>query len=93
MAAAWPSSTVEVQPAASSTEHAATTAVVIDRDATLAISGSFEWTHDNSVSAEQKTTQSASATLGGPSFGYSGPAIPKVYWDTLFNTFAFELVE
>jgi hypothetical protein len=35
------------------------------------------------------TTQTASATIGYPSNGYTGPTEIKVYWDSLYNSFAF----
>jgi hypothetical protein len=31
----------------------------------------------------------ASATIGYPSNGYTGPTEIKVYWDSLYNSFAF----
>jgi hypothetical protein len=33
--------------------------------------------------------QSASVTIGGPAFGYTGPTDVLVYWDTVFGSFMF----
>jgi hypothetical protein len=60
--------------------------------ASFSMSASFQWTYTNKQSVENKTTQSASVKIGGAAYGYNGPSTLNVYWDTLFNTFAFELV-
>lgn len=57
--------------------------------ASLAVAGSMKWTTTVSTSTSTSTTQTASATIGYPSDGYTGPTEIKVYWDSLYNSFAF----
>jgi H-type lectin domain len=59
---------------------------------TLKATGGWTWTSTNSTSTSSGTTQSASATLGGPAYGYQGVTEVAVYKDTIYNTFAFVLV-
>jgi hypothetical protein len=49
----------------------------------------FTWTHSNITAASTGSEQKASLTMGGPAFGYSGPENIAVYYDTIYNTFAF----
>jgi hypothetical protein len=49
----------------------------------------FTWTSTNTTETSQTTTQSASATVGGPAYGYTGPVTVLVFWDTVYNSFAF----
>jgi hypothetical protein len=53
---------------------------------------SWEWTNTSSTSTSSGSTQTASLTIGGPAYGYTGVTEVAVYTDTLFNTFAFALV-
>ena len=53
---------------------------------------SWEWTNKSSHSSTTGTSQSASVTIGGPAYGYSGPTVMQVYIDTMYQTFAFEVV-
>lgn len=39
----------------------------------------------------QHDAQTATAPIGGPKFGYTGPVMLSVFYDTLFQTFAFVL--
>ena len=57
--------------------------------AKLNLEGKWTWTNSttNSTSAEAK--ESASVTIGGPSFGYTGPTNIQVYFDVLYKTFLF----
>jgi hypothetical protein len=57
--------------------------------ASLAVAGSMKWTNTVSTSTSTSTTQTASATIGYPASGYIGPTDIKVYWDSLYNSFAF----
>jgi hypothetical protein len=50
---------------------------------------SWTWTNANTRSASTAVKESASVTVGGPSFGYTGPTDIAVYYDTLFKTFLF----
>lgn len=61
---------------------------------TLRDTASWQWTNRASRSTTSGTTQSASLTIGGPSFAYppDAPTVMKVYLDTIYRTFAFALV-
>lgn len=51
----------------------------------------WTWTTSSMQSDSSMTNQSATATIGGPKFGYNGPTMVAVYLDTLFQTFLFVL--
>jgi len=57
--------------------------------ASLKVAGSFNWTNSSTLGTSTLSSQSASVTVGGPSFGYKGPVDVLVYWDTIYNTFMF----
>jgi hypothetical protein len=57
--------------------------------ASLKVTGSLEWTDTSSAGDSAGSSQSASVTIGGPSFGYTGPTDVMVYWDTVFSSFMF----
>jgi hypothetical protein len=57
--------------------------------ASLKVTGSMEWTNTNSLGTSSESLQSASATVGGPAIGFSGPSDVVVYWDTIYNSFMF----
>jgi hypothetical protein len=57
----------------------------------LKITGSFEWTNTNETETTSGSTESASVTLGGPSFGYTGNTEVVVYWDSVFHSFMFAI--
>jgi hypothetical protein len=59
---------------------------------TIKETGSWVWTNTSSTSTSSGATQSASVTLGGPAYGYTGVTEVAVYKDTIYNTFAFVLV-
>ena len=52
-------------------------------------SENVEWTNTSSTETTASSTQSASAEVGGPAYGYGGPTEIDLYLDTVFNTFAF----
>jgi hypothetical protein len=54
---------------------------------------SWAWTNESSQSTSVGRSESASVTVGGPAFGYSGSTIMQVYFDTLYRTFAFAPIE
>jgi hypothetical protein len=56
---------------------------------TLKESVSLDFTSTASSSSTTSSTQSAAVAIGGPAFGYSGPADVLVYWDTVYNSFMF----
>jgi len=60
--------------------------------ATLKATLNLQWTNGSATSTTNQTTQSATASIGGPAFGYSGPADIEVYWDTVYNSFMFGFV-
>jgi hypothetical protein len=51
----------------------------------------WQWTNTSSLSFSAGTNQSASVTVAGPSYGYSGSTVVNVYFDMMYQTFAFEL--
>jgi hypothetical protein len=51
--------------------------------------GSLEFTDTSIATTSRGSTQTASVTVGGPAFGYTGPTDVVVYWDTIFNSFMF----
>jgi hypothetical protein len=59
--------------------------------ATLKDTLTWQWTNKSSSSLSSSSTQIASATIGGPGYGYNGPTVIKVYEDTIYHTFEFEL--
>jgi hypothetical protein len=61
--------------------------------ASVKTSSSWTWSSSNAEGATTGTTQSASVTVGGPSFGYTGPTDIAVYYDVLYQTFAFAPVQ
>jgi len=61
--------------------------------ASLKVSTSLEWTNISSKSSSNTATQSATVTVGGPAFTYTGPTDVLVYWDSVFNSFAFAFAD
>jgi hypothetical protein len=55
----------------------------------LNVTGSLQWTNTSTGTDSQEALQSASVTIGGPAFGYTGPTDVLVYWDTVFSAFMF----
>ena len=56
---------------------------------TLKADASLQWTNTSTSVGTTGASQSASVTIGGPSFGYQGPTNVLVYWDTIFSSFMF----
>jgi hypothetical protein len=56
---------------------------------TLTIQGTWTWTEINTTAAQTGTEQKSSLIMGGPTFGYTGPVNMDVYFDTVYQTFAF----
>jgi hypothetical protein len=54
---------------------------------------SWTWTSTATKSASAANTESASVTVGGPAFGYTGPTDMAVYYDTIYKTFLFAPLE
>ena len=50
---------------------------------------SITMTNTNTTVTTDATIESASVTVGGPSFGYAGPTDILVYWDTVYHSFMF----
>ena len=57
--------------------------------AKLVDKATWAWTNKSSTSTVNGESQSATVTVGGPAFGYSGPTLMQVYLDTIYNTFVF----
>jgi hypothetical protein len=55
----------------------------------LKLGSTLTWTNTQSTAINNTFTQSANVTIGGPAFGYNGPADVWVYWDTIYNSFFF----
>jgi hypothetical protein len=58
-------------------------------EAKIGAKKTWKWTVTNETSSTEAKSQTAEFTLGGPSFGYSGPVGVDVYYDTLYKTFMF----
>lgn len=56
---------------------------------TMSTKSTFTWTSTSSFAASTGQSQSASCTVTGPAFGYTGPTDLAVYWDTLYGSFVF----
>jgi hypothetical protein len=56
----------------------------------LTVSDSWEWDNTSTFGQSAGTTQTASVTVGGPSFGYTGPTDIAVYYDRIYQTFMFQ---
>jgi hypothetical protein len=56
---------------------------------TLKVGSSMEWTNTNTMGTSTTSQQSATATIGGPAFGYKGSTDVVVYWDSIYNSFMF----
>ncbi|CUW40576.1 protein of unknown function [Magnetospirillum sp. XM-1] len=60
-------------------------------EVTAAIGANFEWTNSSSTETESETDQTATFTINPPSSGYDGPVMLYVYWDNVYQSFAFSL--
>jgi hypothetical protein len=58
-------------------------------NASLKTDSSWTWTSENTTEADTGSTQKMTLALGGPAFGYNGPANMDVFYDTLYKTFVF----
>jgi hypothetical protein len=50
---------------------------------------SWTWTYTSSRTDSTTNSESASVTVGGPSFGYTGPTDMLVYYDTIYKSYLF----
>ncbi len=55
----------------------------------LSSESKWTWANKNSNAVSGGTAESAKVTVGGPSFGYTGPTAVMVYYDTLYKSFMF----
>ncbi len=55
----------------------------------FSIGGSVTGTDTNTTMTTNTTMESASVTVGGPSFSYTGPTNILVYWDSVYHSFMF----
>ena len=58
-------------------------------EAKLEVTGKWTFTDTRSKTTDTGTNESASVTIGGPSFGYTGPTDMGVYYDVLYKSFLF----
>jgi hypothetical protein len=61
--------------------------------ASLKTESSWIWTTTSTETTSEGQSQSAAATIGGPSFGYTGPTAMEVFYDTVYRTFVFRPLE
>lgn len=61
--------------------------------AKLKVESKWTWTDTKSLSTATGTMESASVTIGGPAFGYTGPTDMGVYYDLLYKSFLFVPIE
>lgn len=54
---------------------------------------SWTWLDTDTRSTSTEAAESASVTVGGPAFGYSGPTDMAVYYDVIYKTFLFAPIE
>lgn len=59
---------------------------------TLKDTEKWVWTNKSSNQSSVGTTNSATMTIGGPAYGYKGDILVKMYEDTVYHTYCFELV-
>jgi hypothetical protein len=57
--------------------------------ASIKAESNWTWTDVSTTANSSSTTESAAVTVGGPSFGYTGPTDMGVYYDVLYKTFLF----
>lgn len=57
--------------------------------ASIKSENSWTWSNSKTHGSSTGKKESASVTIGGPSFGYTGPTDIAVYYDTVFKTFLF----
>jgi hypothetical protein len=57
--------------------------------AKVTTTATFDWKSTASRGQSSGSTQSASFTIGGPSFGYKDKVDVVVYWDSVYNSFMF----
>lgn len=53
-------------------------------------SASVTWGSSMTTANAQTGSQSATVTIGGPSYGYAGSQNVSVYWDNIYGTFMFD---
>jgi len=61
----------------------------IPLNAKLTAEGKWTWTNSDTSSKSAEALESASMTVGQPSFGYTGPTNIQVYYDVIYKTFLF----
>jgi Domain of unknown function (DUF5050) len=52
----------------------------------------FQWTNSASTATTNVSATSANLTIGGPAYGYSGPTDLWVYWDGIYSSYMFSLI-
>ena len=61
--------------------------------AKLVSENKWTWTDTDTRGTSSGTNETAQVTIGGPSYGYTGPTDIAVYYDTVYKSFMFTTVE
>jgi hypothetical protein len=70
-------------------EYSVGATIGVSIDKIFNIGSSLTMTNTNTTTTTDTTMESASVTVGGPSFGYKGPTNILVYWDSVYHSFMF----
>jgi hypothetical protein len=57
--------------------------------AKITAKGTWTWTNKSTNTTSTETSSAATAVVGGPAYGYTGGSLIEIYYDTIYNTFAF----
>jgi hypothetical protein len=57
--------------------------------AKLSVGGSVTWGSSSTSLSTTTGAQTATVTVGGPSYGYAGSQLISVYWDNIYGAFMF----
>ena len=80
------------QPTATSTatvEYSVGATFGVDIPHLFHLGSSVTFTDTNTTTTTDTTMETASVTVGGPSFRYTGPTNILVYWDSVYHSFMF----
>ena len=58
-------------------------------NAKITAKGTWTWTSKTTNMTSFETSSAATAMVGGPAYNYQGGTAIQVYYDTVYNTFAF----
>lgn len=60
--------------------------------AKITAKGTWTWTSKSTNMSSLDTSSAATAVIGGPAYGYTGGTSLQLYYDTVYNTFAFAVM-